>query len=232
MSASWAVPTSGVIARAQHLNQFLTFHSADCVYTGASIASNPQATGTGTTSVAVPVTGISEISRVEIPLSSTGSPAPLTVTLRAPGTTQPGAPMITAAVPPLGAMPAPSTISVPLMATGLTSSDTYWLLITIPTVTSGNSWSWQVGHGTSAVVPNGANWATSNVTFAYTVFSSAVTGAIVNVVWDGDPASRWTYLQRNTKGQLTAMVDMVANTLGSAAQITYANNALIGAATS
>lgn len=233
MASTWFPAQAGQTARAAQINQFLTPHPCQVLYTGAPIAT--VAAGTGTTSAATwlaqsfTVTApITSVGTVLLPLTVVGTvTAPLQVSLYTDASGKPGTALATAPVSPVTA-----AVYVPLPHGGIATGTVLWIVIAA-NGTSSNGWSLPKGSAASGVSTStdGVTWAAQPYSIQMTVGDQSAQGLPAAIIYDADPTSRVSCLGY-TGGVVTAMTDCVASgAVESALGLTYAADGLLSGAT-
>lgn len=244
---TYLAAVAGQGANAGAVNQFLGSHSAQFLYTGGAVQTQA---GTGTSiyqstatqwysqliSTASTQTGIGS---VNLQISAVGgSPtsqliAPLVVSLFADSGGLPtGSALATATVTSTFVYTAPFWLTVPLIATGLTPS-TFYHIVVQEVGSSSHYYAWQqsnTGFGT-LTSPDGATWTTQAYGLMYQIFDLSGTGQLAYIFEDG--GARWSQISYNSQGLISQIVEYTtAQTatgyLQGTRTLTYTNGFLTG----
>ncbi len=200
---AWIGATPGQLPLANQINQFLGTHASTFVYTGTSQGSSTTLAGTATNSnglyIAQAFTPGSNqtVQRWIFTLAVTGSPGPLTVTIRPDNAGAPSATILSTTLIPNAFVPgAAGQVSVPTAQTALTSGTQYWFVFSavgdvsnfyaVSRTTAGS------GASTSA---NGTSWAAQAYGLYYNRFDTSVIAPLVHTY--EDTGARWTTLGTN-----------------------------------
>jgi|SRR6185437_6016001 hypothetical protein len=191
---SWLGATATQLPLANQVNQFLGSHATTYVYTGTTVSQQTTA-GTGSTTsnglyIAQSFTtgSFTTVGRVAFNMTTTGSPAPTTFSLR---TNSSGAPsstvLVSTTIPPGWANSTPSYQSVPLPVTGLSASTTYWLVASAAGDAS-NYYSYFRSNQTSgaSTSPDGVTWTAQAYGFLYEIFDLSAIYPLVHTWDDGN----------------------------------------------
>lgn len=213
----WLAATAGQPAKAGQINQFLGAHASTLIYTGVQRAAQSTA-GAGAVnsnglyiaqSIAT-AAGQTAVGRIVLTLAVTGTPAPLTVSLQANVAGAPsGTPLVTTLVPREFLSGTPNATLIPLPATGLTASTTYWIVANAVGDAS-NYYSWSksnqvAGTSTSA---NGTTWTAQAYGLLYQVYDQTPVQPLVNTWEDG--GARWTAFAYDTSGRPSVIAEYTA----------------------
>lgn len=233
---TWQAPTAGQPGLAAHVNQLLTAHVTQYVYTGTVRSSQTTDGSAAVNSNGLylaqkfVLTGATSVGRVILTLAKTGSPGPVHVSLRAdnagaPATTE----IVGVDVPPEFVGATKAALSIPLPATGLTSGGTYWVVLTAVGDAS-DYYSLEksnqvTGASTSA---NGTAWTAQAYGFLYQVFDQSIVTPVVHD-WV-DSGARWTVTSYGSTGEPATFGEYVVgqNSTHQAAlrTLTYTNGVL------
>lgn len=214
---TWQAPTPGQTPRAAHVNQLLGLHTMTMLYAGNQVAfqttagSGSTATNslylaqsftTGTaTSVGYVILGLT-------PTTGSGSQLATTrVSLYANTSGAPsGAPLATTTITAEYAQWAAGSVTVPLPATGLTASTTYWLVVA-PAGDATNNYAWTRSNQTSgaSTSTNGTSWAAQTYGLIFQVFDQSATG-LPTATWE-DSGARWTWTGYTTTGEIAQFAE-------------------------
>lgn len=244
---AYLASVAGQEANAGAVNQFLGSHSAQFLYTGGAVQSQGgtgtglyQTTATQWYSQLINTTSTQTgIGSVNLQISAVGgSPtsqliAPLVVTLYADSGGLPTGPALaTATLTSTFVYTAPFWLTVPLVATGLTPSTFYHIVV--QEVGSGSHYyAWQqsnTGFG-ALTAPDGVTWTTQAYGLMYQVFDLSGTGQLVSIIEDG--GTRWSQLSYNGQGLLSQIVEYTVGQtatgyLQGTRTLTYTNGFLTG----
>lgn len=242
MSApAWLAATSGNSGLAGQVNQFLTTHAVEYLYTGVLQSSQQTASGTGdhsnglwiaqsfTTAAAQTTVGY-----VLLYLDVTGSPAPWTISLQANSSGAPsGTALVSASLPKEFAAASYGWVMVPLPATGLTASAQYWIVANAVGDPS-DFFSWHLSNQSSgsSTSTNGTSWTAQGDGLMYQVYDQSPVAPLA-ATWE-DSGARWTSLAY-TSGELTGLEEYTAGQAAngytaSSRALTYTGNLLTGVA--
>lgn len=237
---SWLGATANSATQAGQVNQFLGAHAATLLY-AATIQASQTVIGSGavnsnSTWIAQSFatgSGQTAIGRVNLSLSVTGSPSPLTVGLYANSAGAPtGSALVSTVVPREFLTGSASGLSIPLPAT-VAASTTYWI-VTQAVGDPSNFFSWYksnqvAGASTSA---NGTAWAAQAYGLLYVVYDQTATGQLTHT-WE-DSGARWTGLVYNAGNQVTGLqeytVAQASGYIQANRTLTYSGSLLTGVA--
>src|SRR5579859_4073539 len=247
-TTTFLAATTGQPPLAQHINQLLTTHPTQFIYTGTSQASvvTSGATTTGTNSLWLAqsfTTGASQtaIGYAQLALSTTATSgatlAPTTVSIYTNNAGAPGVALVSATVTAEFANLTTGGgtnvfTTVPLPVTGLTAATQYWIVVQ-GTASSGQFTLFRSASASGASTsPTGSTWTAQTYGFRYNVFDQSTVAPLV-ATWE-DSGQRWQLLQYNasleisnlsqyTGGQTTAGYQQEYRTL------TYSNGLPQGA---
>ena len=208
---SWLGATSGGTMYAAQINQFLGTHAVTYVYTGTLITSQTTAgsgsinsnglwaaqsfaTGTGTT-----------VGRFAFNMTVTGNPAPITLSLQANNSGVPsGTPLTSTTVSAGWGNATAAYQSIPLVATGLTASTTYWLVASSAGDAS-DYYAWNKSNQTSgaATSTNGTSWTAQTYGLLFEVWNLSAIPPLQHTWEDqGARATRFFFNTNSTPGAL------------------------------
>ncbi len=200
---AWLGATSGQPPLANQINQFLGTHAIMFVYTGTSQGSSVTLAGTATNSNGLYIAqtftpgSTQSIQRWIFTLAVTGSPNPLTLTIRPDNAGAPSATILsTTLIPNAFAPGAAGQVSVPTAQTTLTSGTPYWFVFSAVGDAS-NFYSVSrttAGSGASTSV-NGTSWAAQAYGLYYQRFDTSVIAPLVHTY--EDTGARWIALGHN-----------------------------------
>ena len=239
---SWQAATAGFSALAGHVNQFLCSHAVTYLYTGAQQANQQTSGGGGTTSNGLWIAQSFATSGSQATVGyimffggRNGSPSPWQFSLQASSAGAPsGTPLVSASLPAEFAGAGGAWITVPLPASGLSVSTTYWIVAQA----NGNvsvDWFWNrsnqaSGASTSA---NGTTWTAQAYGLLFRVFDQQAVLPLAGT-WE-DSGARWTALAYNGSGQLTGIEEYTAGQAAngytaSSRALSYTSGLLTGVA--
>ncbi len=209
---NWIGASTGSQPLAAQTNQFLGTHAITYVYTGTSFSTQSTTGSGGTNSFATWLaqsftTGGSttSVGRARINLSFTGSPTPMTLSLYANSAGAPtGAPLASTVVPSAYLTAGGATVSIPVPASGLAVSTTYWLVI--PALGDASNYvTWTRNNQVSgaSTSTNGTTWAAQAYGFIYNVFDQSVIPPLAHT-WE-DAGVRWTAETINAANEMTKL---------------------------
>lgn len=213
MATSFLAATTGQPPLAQHINQFLTTHPTQFIYTGAQQQFNTTAgaTSTGTNNLWLAQKWNTQVAQttlgyVAIALSTTVTSGsvlpPTTVSIYTDNAGVPGTSLfsitVTAEYANLATGGTPTnTLIVPCPLTGLAAATNYWIVVTAST-SAGGQYTWfrtTAGLGASTS-PNGSTWTAQSYGFIFTIFDKTMAAPLVAVLEDG--TQRWQVFRYNT----------------------------------
>lgn len=241
---TWQAATSGQPGKAGHVNQFLGTHAATVLYTGVQTAAQTTAgTGSVTTNGTwlaqsfTTAAGQTAVGYVVMQLQGTndlGANLPsTTVSLYANGSGAPtGSSLVTTTATAEYVGNGPLNLVVPLPATGLTASTTYWIVV----AAAGNStyyYEWNKSNQTSgaSTSTNGTTWTAQSYGFLYQVYDQTPSG-LVTCMWE-DSGARWTWTAYGAQNLVSEYAEYTAGQtasgyLQSFRFFTYSNGLLTG----
>lgn len=242
----WLAATPGYAGQAGQVNQFLAAHTATWIFEGALQAS--EVTGSAsysstdgvylaqefTTGAAQTSTGylLLQVSTVGgSPVS--GTIAPLTIGLYANSSGPTGSPLASVSVHVEYVYSSPFWVPVPLPATGLAPSVSYWL-VTQPVGSAAAYYAWQQSNQPYGAMtsPDGVTWTAAPYGLMYQVFTLGTGGPLQFTYEDG--GARWAAFTYNSAGQLTGVSEYTAAQgpapLTSQRSLTYTDGILTGIA--
>lgn len=244
---AYLAATAGYGANPGTVNQFLTSHNAQLIYSGNSLQAS-ETTGSGlylstagTYLAQEFVTGPAQtvIGNVHLQLSTVGgSPITATITalqvaLYASAAGLPtGAPLASAALAEQYVYSGGFLLTVPLGASGLSPSTPYQIVLS-PAGTSSAYYAWQCSNQPSgaATSPDGITWTSQSYGLMFEVFDLAGTAGPPLYVIE-DSGARLTQLTYNAAGQLTQITETTVTQAGaslySSRTLSYSNGLLIG----
>lgn len=208
---AWLGATSGQLPLANQVNQFLGTHQINMVYTGTTQGSSTTLAGTATNSnglyIAQSFTPGSNqtIQRWIFTLAVTGSPGPLTVTIRPDNAGAPSATILSTTLIPNAFVPgAAGQVSVPTAQTALTNATQYWFVFSaVGDVSNFYAVSrTTAGSGASTSV-NGTSWTTQAYGLYYNRFDTGVIAPLVHTY--EDTGVRWTTFGRNANTSVSKL---------------------------
>lgn len=200
---AWLGATPNQLPLANQVNQFLGIHAVTLVYVGTSQGSSVTLAGTATNSnglfIAQTFTPGSNqaIQRWVLTLAVTGSPGPLTMTVRPDNAGAPSATILATTLVPNAFVPgAAGQVSVPTAPTALTNGTPYWFVLgAVGDVSNFYAVSrTTAGSGASTSV-NGTSWTTQAYGLYYQRFDSTAVGPLTHLYEDA--GVRWSTLGRN-----------------------------------
>lgn len=217
---NWQAPTAGSAPLANHVNQLLVAHQSQILYTGA-VQSSQTTAGSGNTSntntwlaQSFTTTGAqTTVGYATMQLEDTvgdGSLLPaISVSLYTNSAGAPGTPIVSATITSEYAFKAPLNMFVPLPASGLTPSTTYWLVAQSSTVATGHFF-WNKSNQVSgaSTSPNGTTWTAQAFGFLYQVFDATAVGSRT-FTWE-DGGLRWTWHKYNANGTVATLAEYTA----------------------
>lgn len=226
------------------ITQFLGGHNAQWLYSGAVLQSQ-QATGTAvyeslaaTSYSQLITTGSSQttIGSVALQISAVGgSPttatiSPLTVGLYAAAGGMPtGSVIASAQVVEPYVYTQPFWCQIPLLATGLSPSSTYCLVVS--GLSTGSAYyAWQCSNQASgaATSPDGVAWSAQPYGLMYQVYDTSVSGQIQSIVADsGSRIVTFTWSGSTLTGIAEFTLSQSGAALASNRTLTYASNGLL-----
>lgn len=241
----WLAAAAGAAGQAGQINQFLGSHDSQWIYSGAALISQ-QATGNSTYQPSNTqyyaqqfTTGVSQttLGYVNLQVSTVGgSPvtatiSPLTVSLYANFAGAPtGSLLATASVTEPYVYSSPFWVQIPLMASGLSGSTLYWIVIN-EVGTSGAHYVFQENNQVAGALtaPDGITWTAQTYGLMYQIFDTTASGQLTQMIDDdGAKITNLTY----TSGLLTGITEYTAGQSGttfiSSRTLTYSNGTLIG----
>lgn len=134
---AWLGATAGQPPKASQVNQLLGTHATTYIYTGALFSSQTTA-GSGSVNsdglyIAQSITtgsGTTTLGRVTLEMTVTGGPTPMTIQLQSNASGAPSGTVLTSTTIPPGWGNGTQTYqSIPLPASGLSPSTTYWVVL-------------------------------------------------------------------------------------------------------
>jgi len=213
---AWLAATANQPTRAGQINQMLGTHTSSLVYpgtqqanhlTGASGGTTTHSNGTWIGQQFATAAGQTTIGRITLSLAVTGTPTPLSVSLYANNAGPTGSALVTTLVPHELLATTQATVSIPLPATGLTASTTYWL-VTAAVGDASNYYSWARSAQTSgtSTSTSGTTWTAQTYGMIFAVFDGTATGGALMHTWD-DAGARWQTYSYDTTGRITALIE-------------------------
>jgi hypothetical protein len=238
---AYMAATTGSPPLATQVNQLLGAHAITYVYSGSLFASQ-STTGSG----AVDSNGLyiaqqiqtgsstSTIGRVVLTLSVTGSPAPLTLQIQPnSGGAPSGTALASTVVPPNWSTGSAAALSIPLPATGLAASTTYWIVARAVGDAS-DYFAFSKSNQTSgaSTSTNGTSWTAQAYGLLFSAYDLSAIPPLVHAY--ADAGARWTTwnwtgalpagLQEWTQGQTAT------GYLSSSRTLTYSGSSLTAVA--
>lgn len=240
---TWQAATTGQAAKAGQVNQFLGTHAVQYLYQATQTAAHTTA-GTGAT----PSNGLwvaqsfttgsaqTAIGRAVLTLAVTGSPAPLAVSLQANVSGAPsGTPLVTTLCPAEFLTGTANPTLLPLPATGLTTSTTYWIVAGAVGDAS-NHYSWSKSNQTSGTSTStgGTTWTPQTYGSVFQVYDQSATGSLINTYEDS--GARWTAFAYDNSGRATVLAEFTQGQTPtgyavSERSFTYFSNGALGSTT-
>lgn len=240
----WQAATSGQQGLAGHVNQLLGSHPATLLYAGVQRAAQTtggggyvSSAGTWIAQQFTTASGQTTIGYLVLVLyaniSSGSSLAPITVGLYAnSGGAPSGSPLVTATVTSEYSYAAPLNMVVPLPATGLTASTTYWI-VTTPVGNGTYYYAWNKSNQASGASTSatGTSWTAQSYGLEYQVYDQSATGPLT-CTWS-DSGARWTWIGYNGSGLVNQYAEYTAGQtpagyLQSFRNLTYSGSLLTG----
>lgn len=180
---AWLGATSGSAPQAAQVNQFIGTHAVTFVYTGTSFSSQTTA-GSGTVQsnglwIAQSFTtgaSTTAVGRIAPTFAVTGVPAPMTVQIQTNNAGAPsGTAVVTTVIPPGWGNASATAQSIPLPATGLSPSTTYWL-VTQPAGDVSDYFAFSKSNQVTGVSTstNGSTWTAQAYGIEYTAYDQSV----------------------------------------------------------
>lgn len=217
---TWLAATSGQLPLAQQPNALLVTHPSTILYVGTArdfhytaIGSSAASTNWNAQSFTTSV-GQTTVGYVILDMTSTvgtaSTLAPLTVSLYTNNAGAPGTAIVSTQLTSELVFNYPShNILIPLPATGLTASSTYWI-VTNAVGTVSNQFNWvksdQVtGASTS---PDGVTWTAQAYGLTYQIFDQVGGGAQI-ASWD-DNGARWSWVGRDSLQRIQYLAEFTA----------------------
>jgi hypothetical protein len=204
VTPAWLGATAVQLPLASQVNQFLGSHAITYVYTGVSVSRQITAGSGGVASNGTYVaqsftTGsFTTVGRIAFNMTTTGGPAPTTISLQ---TNNAGAPsgtvLVSTVMPPGWANAAPTYQSLPLPVTGLSASTTYWIVASAAGDAS-DFFTYEKSNQTSgtSTSTNGTSWTAQTYGLLYEVFDLSATPPFLHT-WE-DSNARITNIGSNT----------------------------------
>jgi len=208
---AWNGATNGQLPLATQINQFLGTHAITFVYTGTSQGSSTTLSGSATNSNGLYIAqtftpgSAQTIQRWIFTLAVTGSPGPLTVTIRPDNAGAPSASILSTTLVPSAFVPgAAGQVSVPTAQTALTNATPYWFVFSAVGDAS-NFYAISrttAGSGASTSV-NGTSWSTQAYGLYYQRFDTSVIAPLAHTY--EDTGARWTTLGHNANTSVSKL---------------------------
>lgn len=244
---AWLAASVGKRGDSGLITQFLGGHNAQWIYTNPGAVQTQQATGaavyqslqSGYLSQTI-TTGSAQtaIGQVSLQISTVGGSAvtatisPLTVSLFAAASGLPvGAPLASAQLAEPYVYAGAFWLPVPLLASGLSPSSIYCLVVTGAGSPSAY-YVWQQSNQASgaATSPDGSTWTPQSYGLMYQVYGTGGTGQIQSIVADdGARITNLTWSGTTLTGITEYTIAQDGTTLVSSRTLTYASNGLLKA---
>lgn len=242
---AWLAATAGQQANAGALTQFTGAHTSLWAYSGGGVLQAQGSTGAGVyqslasgymSQAFTAGAGQTAIGRVALQVSTVGgSPltatiSPLTLALYAASSQLPtGDALAVAAVPEPYVYGQPFWCSVPLLATGLSPSAQYCLVVT-GAGSPDAYYVWQQAPGTgAATAPDGATWTAQPYSLMFEVYDTTASGVVTSLADDGGARIvdlAWSGTQLTGVAEYTQAQG--GGTLVQSRTLAYSNGLLVG----
>jgi hypothetical protein len=199
------------------VNQFLASHAVTFVGTGTLQVAMPNAgpggvNGNGLWAAQSFTTagGQAAIGWAQVMAKVTGSPPPLTVSVRANASGAPsGTPLVSSALPREFLTGTAASITVMLPVTGLTAGTEYWIVLAAQGDPSDYyTFSKSLLTSGASTSPDGVTWTAQAYSLMCAVWDQSAVPPLAGT-WE-DSGARWTSLGYNAGGQLTTIREYTA----------------------
>ena len=222
-TTTWLAATTGQPPLAQQINQLLTTHTIQNLYTGTLKASVTTTGGTTTstnglwlaqsftTAVGQTTVGYCLIQVFPSPSTSDSTKlGPTTVSLYTNVAGQPGVPIVTAGLSAEYSNVGPLDLLVPIPATGLTASTQYWIVVSAAgNVSFSYVWNRSTSASGASTSPNGTAWTSQAYGFKYQIFDQSIVQPLA-ATWE-DGGQRWTVnIRLTTNGSISQYAEYTA----------------------
>lgn len=208
---NWLGATSGQLPLANQINQFLGTHAITFVYTGTQSGASTTLSGSATNSnglyIAQSFTPGSNqtIQRWIFTLAVTGTPGPLTMTIRTNSGSSPSATILSTTLIPNAFVPGSAgQVSVPTAQTAFTSGTTYWFVFSaVGDVSNFYSVSRTTAGSGASTSTNGTSWTAQAYGLYYQRFDTSMIAPLLHTYEDA--GARWTTVGTNTNTSVSKL---------------------------
>jgi hypothetical protein len=218
----WLGATTGQLPTASQMDAGLVTHPSSIVYTGASVAVQSTAGSGSTASNGLYIaqsftTGtFTTAGRVVLTMTTTGTPVPTTIQLQTNNAGAPSGTVVTSTViPPGWANASVVGQSIPLPASGLSASTTYWIVMKAAGDAS-DFYSWFKSNQTSgaSTSTNGTAWTAQTYGLLYQVFDLSVVLPLLHT-WEDSGARITRFFPQSATSPLPANLEEYTVAQGS-----------------